>query len=204
MEVTRIEPLTKTKYKIYVDEQPAFVLYKGELHRFGLKEQETISEETICVIKEQVLLKRAKLRALHLLNDMARTESQLRDKLKKNGYPEDIIDEALNYVKSFGYINDEEYIRSFIESKKEKKSRREIYALLAQKGLDREMTDRMLDEAYEGNTEEEAVLAVLRKKRWNQEEADDRQKQKMYAYLARKGFRHEDICRAMQVSLANA
>ncbi|MCI8638223.1 MAG: regulatory protein RecX [Coprococcus sp.] len=204
MEVTRIEPVTKTKYKIYIDEQPAFVLYKGELRRFRLKEQETISEETIRIIKEQILLKRAKLRALHLLNDMARTECQLRDKLKKNGYPEDIVDKVLDYVKSFGYINDEAYIRSFIQSKKEKKSRRELYALLAQKGLDRETVGRILEEVYEDHTEEEAVLEVLRKKRWNQEEADDKQKQKMYAYLARKGFRHEDICRAMQVSLPNA
>lgn len=198
MEVTRIELITKTKYRIYIDEEPAFVLYKGELRRFGIKEQEAISEETIQAIKGQVLLKRAKLRALHLLNDMARTEGQLRDKLKRNGYPEDIVDEALSYVKSFGYINDEEYIRSFIESRKEKKSRREIYALLGQKGVDRETVERILEEAYEGHTEEEAIRMILSRKHWNQEETDEKKRQKMYAYLVRKGFRYEDICRAMQ------
>ena len=30
MRITRIEPVTKTKYRVSVDEQFAFVIYKGE------------------------------------------------------------------------------------------------------------------------------------------------------------------------------
>ena len=133
MRITRIEPVTKTKYRVSVDEQFAFVVYKGELSRFHLKEECELTEDTYAKIKE-VLLKRAKLRAMHLLNDMARTESQLRDKLKLGGYPSEITEAAITYVKSFGYINDDAYIRNFIDSRKDKKSRREIYALLRQKG----------------------------------------------------------------------
>ena len=84
MRITRIEPVTKTKYRVSVDEQFAFVVYKGELSRFHLKEECELTEDTYAKIK-QVLLKRPKLRAMHLLNDMARTESQLRDKLKLGG-----------------------------------------------------------------------------------------------------------------------
>ena len=134
MRITRIEPVTKTKYRVSVDEQFAFVVYKGELSRFHLKEECELTEDTYAKIKE-VLLKRAKLRAMHLLNDMARTESQLRDKLKLGGYPSEITEAAIAYVKSFGYINDDAYIRNFIDSRKDKKSRREIYALLRQKGV---------------------------------------------------------------------
>ena len=124
MIITKIESVTKVKYKIYVEEQFAFVVYKGELSRFHLREGGEISEDTIQLIKSEVLLKRAKMRAMHLLNDMARTEEQLRQKLRNNGYPEDVTEEALAYVKSFGYINDEVYIRNFVESRKDKKSRR--------------------------------------------------------------------------------
>ena len=35
MAVTRVEAVTKTKYKVYVDGQFAFILYKGELSRFA-------------------------------------------------------------------------------------------------------------------------------------------------------------------------
>lgn len=199
MMITKIEPASKTKFKIYVDEEFAFILYKGELSRFRLKEQGEISEETISQIKSEILVKRAKLRAMHLLNEMARTEAQLRQKLRQNGYPEDVIETAINYVKSFGYINDETYIRNFVESRKEKKSRREIYALLSQKGLNQEMVESVLNEVYEGYSEQEAIREIMRKKRWNPETADGKELQRIYASLVRKGFRYEDIRQVIQV-----
>ena len=58
MRITRIEPVTKTKYRVSVDEQFAFVVYKGELSRFHLKEECELTEDTYAKIKE-VLLKRA-------------------------------------------------------------------------------------------------------------------------------------------------
>ena len=204
MIVTKIEPITKGKYKVYVEEQFAFVLYKGELSRFQLKEEGEIAEETVRQIKNEVLLKRAKLRTMHLLNDMFRTEDQLRQKLRQNGYPEDVTDEAIAYVKSFGYINDEAYIRNFVESRKDKKSRKELYALLSQKGVKGESVDRILDEIYEEHSDRKAIYEILRKKRWNPENADDKEKQKMYGYLVRKGFRYDDIRQVIQVSFWNA
>ena len=78
-------------------------------------------QESYEKIRTEVILKRAKLRAMHLLNDMWRTEAQLREKLTRNEYPADIVEAAISYVKSFGYINYYEYARSFIESRKERK-----------------------------------------------------------------------------------
>ena len=73
MMVTKIEQLTKTKFKVYLDGKFAFVLYKGELSRFGIREGVEIPEETVGKIRVEVILKRAKLRAMHLLADMDRT-----------------------------------------------------------------------------------------------------------------------------------
>ena len=125
MTVTKIEAVanTKTRYKVFLDEQFAFVLYKGELSRYHVTVGEDISSDIYQEIREAVL-KRAKLRALHLLNDMGRTEMQLRQKLKQNEYTSDVIEETMKYVKSFGYVNDREYARSFILNRKNKKSRK--------------------------------------------------------------------------------
>ena len=87
MVVTRVEAVTKTKYKVYVDGQFAFILYKGELSRFHTAEDQELSQESYEKIRTEVILKRAKLRAMHLLNDMWRTEAQLREKLTRNEYP---------------------------------------------------------------------------------------------------------------------
>ena len=82
MTVTKIEAVSnsKNRYKVYVEEQFAFVLYKGELSRYQLTEGCEIKEDIFQEIIEQVIVKRAKLRALHLLNTMGRTESQLRQR----------------------------------------------------------------------------------------------------------------------------
>ena len=46
------------------------------------------------------VLRKAKLRALHLLEYMDRTEKGLRQKLEQSGYPTEVVDEAIRYVKS--------------------------------------------------------------------------------------------------------
>lgn len=46
---------------------------------------------------------------MHLLEDMDRSEAGLREKLKAGLYPEDLIEAAVTYVKSFGYLNDVRY-----------------------------------------------------------------------------------------------
>ena len=185
MRITRIEPVTKTKYRVSVDEQFAFVVYKGELSRFHLKEECELTEDTYAKIKE-VLLKRAKLRAMHLLNDMARTESQLRDKLKLGGYPSEVTEAAIAYVKSFGYINDEEYVRRYMEYKSGSKSKIQIKMDLRKKGITAETLERVFEE-YE--YEEDDILEEQVKKRIRQKGSVTKENfQKYYGYFARKGF----------------
>ena len=196
MVVTNIESITKTKYRVYIDDEFAFVLYKGELFKYQIRKEEEISEETIERVKVEVLIKRAKLRAMHLLNAMPRTEQQLREKLTQNEYPEDVVETAISYVKSFGYINDEAYVRNFIISKKNSKSKREIVMLLGQKGLRGEIVDLIVEEMYAEESELETIKEIMRKKRWNPSEMEEKEKQKMFGYLMRKGFSYEEIRRA--------
>ena len=204
MQITDIKSVSKTKFKVYLDGQFAFTLYKGELFRYRIQEDGELSEEVYQEIREKVVLKRAKLRAMHLLNDMDRTESQLRIKLLNGDYPADSVDEALAYVKSFGYINDESYIRRFIESKKNSKSKKEIYALLMKKGVDMEQVQEILSEYYGAEDSLNAIRDLLRKKRYDPKSATDQETRKIYGYLARKGFGYEDIRQVIQINEWNA
>ena len=200
MQITDIKSVSKTKFKVYLDGQFAFTLYKGELFRYRIQEDGELSEEVYQEIREKVVLKRAKLRAMHLLNDMDRTESQLRTKLLNGDYPADITDEAIAYVKSFVYINDESYIRRFIESRKNSKSKKEIYALLMKKGVDMERVREILSEYYSAEDSLNAIRDLLRKKRYDPKSATDQEMRKIYGYLARKGFGYEDIRQVIQIN----
>ena len=190
MTVTRVEPLTKTKFRIYIDEHPAFVLYQGEVKRYHLAESREIAEDIYQKIRSEIVLKRAKLRAMHLLTDMGRTEEQLRTKLKRGGYPDDIVNAA--------------YARSFIDSRKDKKSKREIYAALAEKGIARDEIDEAMEECYGHEDARHAIMTLLAKKHYDPETADHVQTRKILGYLTRKGFRYEDIRQVIQVSEGSA
>ena len=60
MQITDIKSVSKTKFKVYLDGQFAFTLYKGELFRYRIQEDGELSEEVYQEIREKVVLKRAK------------------------------------------------------------------------------------------------------------------------------------------------
>ena len=146
------------------------------------------------------ILKQAKQRALYLLADMDRTERQLRDKLKQKGYSDEIVNQAVEYVKSFGYINDANYAERFIQSRQTSKSRYEIYAALCQRGVDRELIEQALDICYAQYSEKDTIRHLIAKKRVVLEECTVHEKKKIYDYLLRKGFKNEEIRQVIQVS----
>lgn len=201
MKITKLEPVTKQKFKVYIDGRFAFVLYKGELSRFSLRENVQITEQTKEKIRTEVILKRAKLRALHLLEAADRTEAALREKLRQGFFPPDIAEEAVAYVKSFGYLSDARYAESFVRGKMETKSRAQIRALLTARGVEKGIIETALETCYEqteSRGEEEAILKILRKKCFDPDCQDPVQIQKIYASLARKGFRYDTVRQVIQ------
>ncbi len=204
MIVTRTETVTSAKYRVEVDGEFAFVLYKKELDRFGIRENEELSEETYHRIKKEVVLKRAKLRAMHLLGDMDRTRAGLREKLRQNMYPEDVIDEVIAYVDSFGYLNDDRYAENFVLSHKAQKSRKELFALLNAKGISPEQAGRAMETCYGEDEEKETICRILQRKKIDTQESSEQEMQKIYGYLARKGFRYETIRQVIQNNINNA
>ena len=198
MTVTRIEPCGKTRYRIHLDGEPAFILYKGEMKNLGIREGEEVSPDTLETIYSAILYRRARLRAMHLLEDMDRTEAALREKLRQGCYTQEMIDRAVDYVKSFGYLDDARYAENFVRSRQGAKSRKEIRAALMQKGVSAELIEQAFENCYEDGGEEEAVRSILRKKRFDPTTAEEPEKQRIYGYLARKGFKYETVRQVIQ------
>lgn len=196
MTVTGIKEITKSRMKIDIDGAFAFVLYKGELRIYGIKENQELSEENYQKILIEVLPKRAKLRAMNLLKSRAYTAFQLREKLEAGGYPKKIIEEAIDYVASFGYVNDSQYAMDFIEYNKEKKSKNRIFMDLYKKGISKELIEEAWKDAVGEDRQElekEQIIHWIKKKNFPLETASLREKQKMMAFLYRKGFTNELI-----------
>ncbi len=201
MIVTQIIEVSKNRSKVYIDQEFAFVLYKGELCLYHLQENSEIAQEDYQKILDEVLPKRAKLRAMNLLQKKTYTEKQLRDKLKEGYYPEEIIEDTMEYVKSFHYINDYQYVTDYIEYHSANKSIRQIEQDLYRKGIDKETFRRALSdwEADGGSQDELDMLYELLEKRHYSSECDKKEKQKIYAFLLRKGYGSESIMKAMRL-----
>lgn len=201
MEITRIEEITGSRSKVYIDEEFAFVLYKGELRHYKLTVGEEVTEETYHDIVNVLLVKRAKRRSMALLKSRPYTEKQMYDKLKQVFYPESAISQAILYLESYGYLDDARYAQDYIDYHKETKSRRRLEQDLLGKGIAKSVIAEAFREWEEqGNEIEEAdqIARWIRKKSYDIRTNDPKEKQKMAAFLFRKGFAVSNIQKALQ------
>jgi len=196
--VTEIKKLTKGKYEVSLEGGEPLVLYGREINAYGIKEQSTITESVYRRIMEEVLNKRATKRAMHLMERQDRTEANLREKLCENHYPTESIDVAVDYLKRFHYLDDRRFAENYISFHQEKESRRIIRQKLLQKGVPSGIAEEALEEFYEAD--EEALILELLRKRGYGSDADSKEKQKMYAFLMRKGFSASAIAHVMRLS----
>lgn len=191
MIVTDILEISASKKKVYIDQEFAFVLYKGELRKYGIANGATLRPEIYREIMEEILPKRAKLRCMNLLKSKDYTTMQLQQKLEQGFYPKEIIAEALAYVSSYGYIDDERYAEDFIGYNHECKSKRRIDNDLLKKGVSKEVIVAAWHKwEQKGNSqnEEGQIERLLEKKHFDVVGADWKELQKIYGFLLRKGF----------------
>jgi regulatory protein len=201
MIVTDIVEFDKKRSKIFIDGEFVFVLYKGELKDYNVKVGQELSESDYREILEVVLPKRAKLRAMNLLQKKDYTEKQLRDRLVEGLYPGEIVDEAIEYVKSYKYLNDERYARDYITYHMSTRSRARIIQDLTGKGISRDNLMSIIEELYtedDGDAELDQIRRLLVKKQYDPEVTDFKEQQKITAFLMRKGYNLSDIKRAME------
>ena len=190
MYVTDIVRLDKKKSKIVCDEA-VFALYLGEIRRLGIEVGTCISEELYSEIFDVILYKRARERALHLIEVMDRTEYQIRQKLSEGYYPADIIERVIAFLFKYGYIDDIQYAKKYMEYSINSKSKRRISDDLLRKGIKREIINTVLvsNESYE----KEQIIKILEKKKYNEVSNNFKEKNRVIAYLLRHGYEYDLI-----------
>lgn len=140
MTVTALIPETKGRYRVCLQGEADLVLYGKELKQFGIAEGTDLSPEQYRRILEEVLIPRARKRAMHILERMDQTTAQLREKLQRSQYPEQVVEDAIAYVASFHYIDDERFARNFIRAYQQSRSRLRISRDLQGKGINRDLS----------------------------------------------------------------
>lgn len=199
MIVTDITELDNKRCKVFIDGEMAFFLYKGELRDYGIKSGAEISSGTYEEITTVLLPKRAIKRAMNLLQKRDYTESKLREKLREGLYSDECIDAAIDYVKSYKYLDDERYVRDYITYRMETRSRKRIEMDLMQKGIIKDLISKVMSELYESedNDYEMSQIHSLLVKKHYSSDMEYADKQKILAFLLRKGYDMEAVRSAM-------
>ncbi|HIT66403.1 MAG TPA: RecX family transcriptional regulator [Candidatus Merdisoma merdipullorum] len=144
-------------------------------------------------------IKRARHRALHILERSDRTEQELRTKLLQNYKPE-AVEDAVAYVKQYHYLDDMRYAVNYLNSRGRVKSRRQVeQELLYKKGIARETLEAAIQEA-EPQDEREQIRLWMEKKQICPETASKEELRRFYLFLMRRGFRSEDILSEFRIA----
>lgn len=203
MVVTKIEEISSSRCKVYIDDEFAFVLYKGELRLYQLTSGREISEECFRTINTMVLPKRAKLRAMNLLARREYSSARLKDKLREGYYPESIINETLNFLVENHYLDDFRYAECYISQYERSRSKQRIRQDLMKVGIPTELIENAMLKWEDENgpiDQQELIQELLRKRNYDPNKADFKAKQKEFSFLLRKGFTADEVRKALDIS----
>ena len=101
--ILSITEFDKKRRRILLEGDLALVLYPSDIRKFQIEEGKLLDEKAVAGLME-ILCSRARERALHLLEFSDKTESELKARLKREGYPEQAIEEAVSMTLRFHYV----------------------------------------------------------------------------------------------------
>ena len=140
----------------------------------------------------EILTETERTEALQKAGDYAlknlKTKRQVKDYLLKKGYSEETVWYCVDKLKEYGYIDDKEYSKRFIESTSKTQGKRLIEYKLMMKGVKKED----IASAYENaETDDNANARALCEKYLRNKEKTKENVLKAYKYLIGKGFSYE-------------
>jgi regulatory protein len=135
----------------------------------------------------------AREKCLRLLSRRARSEAELRARLREVGCEEDVADQVLAGLTEAGLIDDEEFARAWVASRKTRggSGRRKLAWELGRKGVARELIERVLEQETDEETERRQAAALAQRRIRGRAEATDMAR--LRRYLLGRGYSFETV-----------
>lgn len=187
-----VQKKTSNRVNIHLDGEFAFGL--ARIVAAWLRVGQELSEEKIEQLQAEDARERAVQQAMLFLSYRVRSESEIRQNLRKHEIPEAVIEQTLERLRQNGLANDSQFASAWVENRNvfRPRSRRMMTMELRQKGLD----DEAIQSAVENVDDEALAYEAARKKaataRWKNLEWNDFRR-KLSEFLARRGFSYSVI-----------
>ncbi len=119
----------------------------------------------------------------------ARSEQECKNKLYDKGFHKGEVDFAIDKAKSYRYVDDEEYVRTFLLFNKSRYGVRKIvYKLTTEKGVDKQKVEDIVYDEIDDDFEVELAEKFAKKFVKSKKIADKSDAKKVGAHLFQKGF----------------
>lgn len=144
-------------------------------------------------------LQKAKEYAFLLLKFRLRSEQEIYQRLKKKRFDEEIIKDAILFLKERGFLDDRLFAKAWIESRLKKPfGLRRIRQELRLKGIDKQTIDTQISQIENVYPEGDLVKEIARERLKKLKGIEPHSaKRRVYAYLLRRGFSPEKIIDAL-------
>lgn len=183
------------RYSIFIDGDYSFSLSDLDFSLSDLKVGQVLKPEQLASFQQGSTRSKAYERAVHFLSFRQRTEFELRNFLKRKGYEEAVIQQALDRLSEAKLVDDAQFVRDWVATRQSLKprSRKMIILELKEKGVKREVIEAGLIN-YGREAELEAIKQIATKKLTHGSTQDQR---KLTDYLIRQGFNFDLIKQAL-------
>lgn len=192
--IERIEKSGKYKVRVTFDSEETLFLSVKALKRLGFNEGQEFSEELYDSLLKDEVYPLARKKALDILVRSDRTEKELRERLSYAGFADDAVNQAINYVKGFHYINDGHYAENFTEYRAANMSNLRLRQELRQRGIE----DVVIEECLGMRDEVEILKKQIYRKLDFTDISDEKKLKKIRGSFYRKGFSLSDINELME------
>lgn len=180
-----VQKRSPNRVNIFLDGEFAFGL--ARIVAAWLRVGQELDEKKIEQLQAEDARERALQQALLFLSYRARSETEIRQNLRKHEIPEIVIDQTLERLRQDGFANDDQFAKAWIENRNafRPRSRRMLAMELRQKGLG----DESVKSALESVDDEALAYEAAQKRapRYKDLEWNDFRK-KLSDFLARRGF----------------
>ncbi len=205
MRITSIEKAQRGgKFRISFDQGDDLSLSQDILVDFGLRRNDEISSETLLKIRNSQSYHDTYAAAVRLLNYRMRTKHELVQRLKQKQFPKDIIDRVMDKLDGLGLIDDSRFADAYISSKISSKpvGKRVLEVKLREKGIRKDIVSKAISSVCEDEAQLElASRAVGTKMRSLRRFDPVKRKEKLIAFLARRGFDWSIIKKVVSATL---
>lgn len=197
MVFTGFETTKKARYALFFDDEFLFSISLDSFVKYNLQKGMAYAIDYI----EEIRLEDEKIscrqRAIGILSKSEQTEYKLREKLLKY-FSETSVECAVERMKELGLVDDENYARRYAQDALNLKSasKKKIDHELRQRGISREIIQRVLEDI--SDFDETENLKELISKKYSRKLKNPDDKQKVIAALMRRGFKFSSIKQAIE------